>query len=185
MIQDVKKAFFYAPAQRDIYVDLPSEALGPGEEGMCGKLLQSLYGTRDAAANWAQAYTKVLLDIGFVKGASSPCTFYHPLKNICLAVHGDDFVSAGSLSCLKWLDETLKGSFQIKTEILGEQDGLLKEARLLNRVISWRPEGLVWEPDPRHCELVWKDLGLDPATTNLLVTRGIRESGKSQAGQKE
>ena len=103
---------------------------------MCDKLLQSLCGTRDAAANWAQAYTKVLLDIGFLKGASSPCTFYRPTHKICMAVHGDDFVSAGSYRALQWLDEKLKSHFQIKTEVLGEDQALLKEARLLNRVIS-------------------------------------------------
>ena len=185
MLNDVKKAFFYAPAQRDLYVELPPEAPGPGEDGMCGKLLQSLYGTRDAAANWAQAYTKVLLDMGFVKGASSPCTFYHPGRDICLAVHGDDFVSAGTLRNLQWLDGKFKASFEIKTEILGEDEGLQKEARLLNRIITWRHGGVSWEPDPRHCELVWKELGLDPKTTKPLMVPGVRESAGSKGDNKE
>ena len=66
MIQDVKKAYFYAAATRDVYVDLPPERAQPG---MCAKLNKSLYGTRDAALNWSQAYSEVLEGMGFVKGA--------------------------------------------------------------------------------------------------------------------
>ena len=74
MVQDVKKAYFYAAATRDVYVDLPPERAQPG---MCAKLYKSLYGTRDAALNWAQAYSEVLEGMGFVKGRSSPCSFYY------------------------------------------------------------------------------------------------------------
>ena len=52
MIIDVRRAFFYAPATRRIFVDLPEEDWQPGDETMCGLLRQSLYGTRDAAQNW-------------------------------------------------------------------------------------------------------------------------------------
>ena len=48
MVQDVKKACFYAPATREVYVELPPERAQPG---MCAKLQKSLYGTRDAALN--------------------------------------------------------------------------------------------------------------------------------------
>ena len=70
MLYDVKKACFYAPATRPLYVESPPEALGPGEECLCGRLERSLYGTRDAALNLSIAYTNMLLPIGFEKGAS-------------------------------------------------------------------------------------------------------------------
>ena len=84
MVQDVRKAYFYAPAIRDVYVELPPEQAQPG---MCAKLHKSLYGTRDAALNWSQAYSEVFEGMGFVKGRSSPCSFYHELW-IRLVVHG-------------------------------------------------------------------------------------------------
>ena len=74
MVQDVKKAYFYADATRVVYVDIPPERAQPG---MCAKLRNSLYGTRDAALNWARAYTEVLEGLGFTKGRSSPCGFDH------------------------------------------------------------------------------------------------------------
>ena len=51
----------FAPATRDIFIELPLE---DAEPGMVGKLEKSLYGTRDSALNWAEAYTKVLIPIG-------------------------------------------------------------------------------------------------------------------------
>ena len=45
---DVSRAYFHAKARRKLYVELPPE---DAEEGMCGKLEKSMYGTRDAAQN--------------------------------------------------------------------------------------------------------------------------------------
>ena len=53
MIADVKRAFFHAKARELVYVKLPPEDVEPGEEEMCGRLNFSMYGTRDAAVNWA------------------------------------------------------------------------------------------------------------------------------------
>ena len=50
------------PATTDIYIELPPEEAEPR---MVGKLEKSLYGTRDAALNCADAYTKVLLAMGY------------------------------------------------------------------------------------------------------------------------
>ena len=46
---DVRRAYFHAKAKREVFVELPPE---DAEEGMCGRLLKSMYGTRDAAQNW-------------------------------------------------------------------------------------------------------------------------------------
>ena len=51
---DVRRAYFYAASGREVYVELPEEDY---EEGMCGKLVGSMYGTRDAARNWGREYT--------------------------------------------------------------------------------------------------------------------------------
>lgn len=45
---DIERAYFHAEALREIHVELLNE---DKEEGMCGKLLNSMYGTRDAAHN--------------------------------------------------------------------------------------------------------------------------------------
>ena len=51
MHNDVSRAYFHAPAVREVFVELVSEDCEKGDEGMCGKLNLSMYGTRDAASN--------------------------------------------------------------------------------------------------------------------------------------
>ena len=51
MIQNISKAYFFAPATRDISIERPPEEPEEAEPGMVGKLEKSLYGTRDAALN--------------------------------------------------------------------------------------------------------------------------------------
>ena len=53
MYADVSRAYLYAKAVRPVYVKLPEEDLEPGDEGRCGRLRMSMYGTRDAALNWS------------------------------------------------------------------------------------------------------------------------------------
>ena len=74
-VVDIKRAYFYAPVQREMYIKLPAEDMLPGEEDMVGLLKLSLYGTRDAAQNWIRHYTGVLVKLGFQQGLASPCNF--------------------------------------------------------------------------------------------------------------
>ena len=105
--------------QPGVFVALPLEDRLAGEEDMCVLLLKSLYGTRDAPYNWTQAYTKVLVDLVFTKGESSPCSFWNNTKQIATIVHGDDVWSEGSAESLQWLKGELAKKFDIKTEVLG------------------------------------------------------------------
>ncbi len=70
LIADVSRAFFEALAKRDICVELPEEALTRGEttQDTVGKLLASLYGTRDASANWQEEVAKCMAEWGVHNG---------------------------------------------------------------------------------------------------------------------
>ena len=70
---DVKRAYFYALAKRALFIVLPAEDRLPGDEDKVGRLNLSLYGTRDAAQNWTQEYTKTIQAAGFNVGKASPC----------------------------------------------------------------------------------------------------------------
>ena len=48
---DIKRAYFYAPASRPIFIEIPMEDYETGDEKRVGKLNLSVYGTRDAAQN--------------------------------------------------------------------------------------------------------------------------------------
>ena len=62
MVNDVARAFFEAPARRTICAELPEEETHEGDD--VGLLLQSLYGTRDASANFQEEVRKVLTKAG-------------------------------------------------------------------------------------------------------------------------
>ena len=71
-VVDVRRAYFYAPTKREVFVELPPEDWQAGDEEMCGLLRVSLYGTRDAAQNWEEGFARTLEELGFRKGKSSP-----------------------------------------------------------------------------------------------------------------
>ena len=98
LIADVSRAFFEAPAKRDLCVELPEEALQGDEapQNTVGKLLASLYGTRDASANWQEEVARCMREWGFKVGRFNPRTYHHESRKIRCLVHGDDFVSVGS-----------------------------------------------------------------------------------------
>ena len=103
-------------SNKDIFIELPP---GDVEPGMVGKLEKSLYGTRDAALNWAEAYMKVLIAMGYKKCLSSPCSSHHEGWDMSTVVHGDDFLTEGLANGLIKMNLTSELNFQVKTEIIG------------------------------------------------------------------
>ena len=171
---DVRRAYFQAMARRDIYVDLPSEDSAPG---MSGKLVKAMYGTRDAAAAWESTYSKTLMDMGFRRGRSPPCLFWHPTRHLRTLVHGDDFTVVGTEVDLKWLAEEMKSWFELKVRaILGPGDEDDKEVVIFNRIARWTPIGIEYEADPRHRRAIMEHFGLD---------KNSRVSGKGDKEEKE
>ena len=92
---DVSRAHFHAKATRRLFVELPPEDARHGVEDLCGELVMSLYGTRDAAFNWEESYSRFLMELGIKRGKASPCHFFRPVTGLMILVHGDDFVAGG------------------------------------------------------------------------------------------
>ena len=173
MKNDIKRAYFHAPMTRPVYIVIPDEDWEEGDEVRVGQLNLSLYGTRDAAMNWALKFTTFLEEIGFETGKASPCNFYHPERQLSTTVHGDDFTSTGRERDLQWLERKMKGEFEVKTKYLGPGDAHEQQVRILNRIIEWHPEGLTYEADQRHAEIVIKELQLE--TAKAVATPGTRD----------
>ena len=173
MYNDVKRAYFHAPAKRPVYIKIPVEDWEEGDEDRVGVLNLSLYGTRDAAMNWANKYTEVLTQIGFTVGTASPCNFHHENRNISVTVHGDDFTSTGRPRDLQWLDMKMKEEFEMTTEVFGPGPARKQQVRILNRVLTWKEDGIDYEADQRHAEIIIEELGLKDAKP--LATPGTRD----------
>ena len=181
---DIKKAYLYAKSTRETYIQLP-----PGDQtpGMCGKLNVSLYGTRDAAYNWEQEYSSTLLGLGFTRGIASPCIFRHHDRNIDLVVHGDDFTALGTRDQIAWLERGLSAKYPIKMRgimspnAVSGGEGDVEEITVLNRVLRWDAQGIQYEADPRHAEIIIRELGL--LGSKGVSTPGVKHSGVLEEGE--
>ena len=163
LLADVSRAFFEADARREICVEVPEEDWIEGEGDVVGYLLKSLYGTRDAAANWQQEVAKAMKAWGFKRGKMYPSTYWNPEKGLRVLVHGDDFVGVGGRENLGKFREQLGERFGIKTSMLGLGPKEAKQGKVLNRIISVSEAGWTYEADQRHGELIVSMLDLGNA----------------------
>ena len=155
----------------------------PGDENECARLLMSMYGTRDAAMNWSREDTETLLTAGFVQGKASPCLFFHKAKKVSIMVHGDEFVAVG---CEKHLAETrqiFEEKYMLKVELLcgGETDA--KSLTILNKVVTYTDSGILLEADPRHSEIVVRELGLQTAKPSKVP--GAKHTHQEKTAERE
>ena len=66
MLMDVKTAFLYGKCVWPLFMEVPEGDPDHGNPQMVARLLQSLYGTRDAPQRWAEHLAQSLQGLGFV-----------------------------------------------------------------------------------------------------------------------
>ena len=173
---DIKKAYFNGKPKRNVHLAFPKE-LGIADN-VCAHLKRCVYGTRDAGAIWEECYASALVDMGFTRGVASPCCFFHSDLRLMVVVHGDDFTCLGPKKNIIHYEDQLASRFEIKRRgHIGESDGCIKEIRILNRILRLTDNGLRYEADPRHAEMLVKALGLDNASS--VLTPGIKEDNNA------
>ena len=78
-----------------------------------------------------------------------------------MAVHGDDFTVLGYPDDLEWLRIEMGKRFALKRRgIIGPSNGDTKSIKILNRIVEWTENGILYEPDQPHAELLVRDMGL-------------------------
>ena len=107
MENDVARAVFEAPMRRDICVELPAEA-GEGED-MVGHLIMSLYGTRDAAANFQEEVRSFMNKNKADQSKYSPSVHHNKECGVITLVHGDDFITVGNRKNIRLFKNKLEG----------------------------------------------------------------------------
>ena len=155
MVMDVSCAFLYAPIKRSVYIELPDE--DPMKKlGYKGKLDKALYGTRDAPQAWAEELARALGELGFECSKLQPSIVWNKVKDLRVVVHVDDLLVEGEVHSLRWLKEKLKEKYEIKGKDLEEGD----ELSYLGRTIRKTPQGLEWEADKKHVEILCREWGV-------------------------
>ena len=86
-------------------------------EGVVGLLNKSLYGTRDAAANFQAEVVNFMKGSGFAQSRYNPTLFDHPGRNIRVLVHGDDFIVLGTREQVLWLRSEIAKIWDVKMRL--------------------------------------------------------------------
>ena len=119
----------------------------------------------------------------FAQGLMSPCLFYNAMRRIKALVHGDNFVLGGARHHLKWFADELGKHLIVNVEgVLGPRPDLgdVKELTCLNRIVRWvdatstTPTTIELEADPRHCDLILKDLNLLSSSAKGVTTPSVK-----------
>ena len=85
---------------------------------------------------------------------------------------------------LLWLQGHLSERWDIKATMLGPESHQAQECKVLNRSIRWTARGIEYEADPRHRQVILKELSLEdckPVTTPW----GPAEQGCERDGEGE
>lgn len=176
MFTDIRRAHWTAKIERTVYVRLPPEA---AEEGYCGRLNKAMYGCRDAARQWEIEITDFFTSQGFTPGLGSPVLYFHSVRDIKISVHGDDITSLGRKDDLLWLKKQLLTRYEIKDGgMLGPDEGDVQDAMILNRLVHYGPRETTIEADPRHVQILVKEL-------NLTESKSAPTAGVKRSEQKE
>ena len=121
--------------------------------------------------------------MGFEIGVSNPCVFYHPKRDISIVVPGDDFTALADDDNLNWYENKLRESFQIKIRgRLGEGCEGPQEMKMIHRIVTLDGDGLTYEADPRHCDLLMSSLDL--TTSSSAYSPSVKPTDRDDHAQK-
>ena len=85
---------------------------------------------------------------------------------------------------IDWMEEELARHFELKIRgRLGENCDGPQQIRILNRIVTLTEEGLLYEADPRHVDLLSQSLGL--TASNAVLTPGVKDPNPDYSAQKE
>ena len=84
-------------------------------------------------------------------------------RQIFLPVHGDDFTVTGSETELKRMEAQMAVKYNVKTKFLGPSSPHEQEVRVFNKTLRWIDEGIEYEAEQRHAELIIKGMEMENA----------------------
>ena len=102
----------------------------------------------------------------------SRCCFHNELCSVKGAVHGDDIFVAGPRQDFFENGATLKKRWETRDEMIGSKSGDQKELRILNRMLRWCKDGLVFAANLRHGQEVVVEPGIEQVEASLVPSCG-------------
>jgi hypothetical protein len=106
--------------------------------------------------------------------------FYHPGRDLSLAVHGDDFTFCGLEEDLLWVKGLMEAWYEVKTRgIFGPEEGDDKEIVILGRIVKVEEWGYSYQADRKHRDLVLEHFGFQGESRSS-VMNGDREDKEEE-----
>ena len=183
VLVDVRRAYFYVPARRRVFVELPPEDHQAGDEHMCGLLQYSLYARRRTKLGGRARIDAQRPQADAIKG-----------EHVVATVHGDEISIGGERSAVELLIRQISRKYVIKKQMIGEGADVDKSGKILNRVIEWGRDGITIEADQRHVREILRGVELEranPAATPCAVentcecnARDDESNGENQRGRR-
>ena len=142
------------------------------------------YGFRPATAAWEKLYPRKFEEVGFIRVDSCGVVFYHPERDVSMAVRGDDLTLCGVEEDLAWIRDLMKSWFEFKVRAtLGPDKKDDKEVVIFGLKVRWKEERIEYEADTKHREKILKHFGMEEVTRPLSTNRD--KGGKEQEGEEE
>ena len=143
-IFDISRAHFMPACKRELYIELPPEAVGPNDGDVVGRLRRNMYGFRDAANGWLEDWQKLLSDHGYRVGTANGALFHNPEQRARGGVHGDDFYVLGPRAAIDHISGVLTSKYSVRLDNrLGFSDHCKRAGTILNRVVELsEPNGM-------------------------------------------
>ena len=163
MTLDFEKAFLNGSVLRDVCIALPPEDSRADGGANVGYLRRAMYGLREAPAIWQDVVRDLMCGLGYVPCPTMPCVYRHPVSDVVVVAHVDDFLACGDKAALVALKAQLQSNFECDGEILGGGDDEVRELKFLGRRIAWTSTGLEWRGDRRQIDAFIEKCGLSGA----------------------
>lgn len=123
-LMDVSRAFYCAPVQHRIYVDIREEAIeSEAGRNACANFKTSMYGTK------AYMVRNTMTKSGFRAVRSSPTVFFQKARDLRSMVHGGNFVVVGPLEQFTRLRNQVEGELEITAMIILNDNKLAERRR--------------------------------------------------------
>ena len=165
MFIDIRRAHWTAAIQRKVYVRLPKEVCDPL---LCGRLNKACMAAEMEITDFFTTH-------GFTPGIGSPVLFTNLVRDLRVSIHGDDITALGKGTDLLWLKEALETRYGLKYGGMLRPDSHdTKDATILTRLIHFGEDETTYESDPRHVQILVRELGLQDAKD--VVTAGLLAS---------
>ena len=176
---DVTSAFTQAKLDDvDIWIDAPKGfSVGDDQHGpRVLKLLQALYGTKQASRLWQETIANFLLGLGFTRSKTDPCIFHYDKRRrpgdrgqIIVGIYVDDLLVAHDGLHYNWFCKEFAKRFKstpptplswfLGMSIDTHSDGSISvsQSSYVEKMVekflvdSFQPESVKWKaPDPNH-----------------------------------